>query len=115
MRNHRHGVAQLMLALPLQDDQDAWGQNPFDYDASLAADADSDCGVAFDTQALAHIGARLQEYEGELAWDGEGPMCDFRYLMAFECILCSSRGDGVYLFGNCERYVHQLKDCLHAR
>ena len=58
----------------VQDDDDAWGQNPFDFSTDGVADTTS-----AESQALADIDARIQEYRGEHIWDEEGYMRSLRY------------------------------------
>ena len=58
----------------LQDDDAAWGDNPFDCDTASATHT-----AAGEEHALADLDARIQEYESEHIWDGEGSMCSFRY------------------------------------
>ncbi len=58
----------------VQDDDAAWGQNPFDFSADGVAD-----GTSAESQALADVDARTQEYRGEHIWDEEGYMRSLRY------------------------------------
>ena len=58
----------------VQDDDAAWGQNPFDFSPDGVAD-----GASAESQAVADIDARIQEYRGEHIWDEEGIMRSLRY------------------------------------
>lgn len=58
----------------MQDDDAAWGQNPFDSSTDEVTD-----GTSAESQALADIDAQIQEYRGEHIWDKEGYMRSLRY------------------------------------
>ncbi|DBA91775.1 TPA: hypothetical protein ACH3X1_003364 [Trebouxia sp. C0004] len=57
----------------MQDDDAAWGQNPFDFTTDGVTD-----GTSAEGQALADIDARIQEYRDEHIWDEEGYMRSLR-------------------------------------
>ncbi len=58
----------------MQDDNAAWGQNPFDFSTDGVTD-----GTSAERQALADVDARIQEYRSEHIWDEEGCMRSLRY------------------------------------
>lgn len=58
----------------MQDDDAAWGQNPFDFSTDGVTD-----GTSSESHALADIDARIQMYRGEHIWDEEGYMRSLRY------------------------------------
>lgn len=58
----------------LQDDADAWGNNPFDYGA-MPAETGSDSVQAAD---LALLDGRIQAYQSERMWSCDGTQHDQR-------------------------------------
>ena len=68
---------QHVLPLLLQDDQ-AWGQNPFD-DTAVSIES-----AANDTPKITSLDAKMQQYEGEQVWDNAGSTCDLRCFVSLQ-------------------------------
>ena len=82
----------------MQDDDAAWGQNPFDVSTDGVTD-----GTSAESQALADIDARIQEYRGEHIWDEEGYMRSLRYTN--QCTVSE----------HCCEVCETLRDCCYNR
>ncbi|KAL0034494.1 hypothetical protein WJX79_005414 [Trebouxia sp. C0005] len=59
----------------LTQDDAAWGDNPFEFTTEFTGITD---GTSAESQALADIDARIQDYRDEHIWDEEGHMCSLR-------------------------------------